>query len=524
MSEIIYDVAIVGYGPSGAIAACILGQAGLNVYVCDRDHDIYEKPRAIALDHEILRVFQNIGIVDKILPFCEPFTDSCYYGTDGQLIRQLTMVDKPYPLGYVPSMVFTQPSVEAVIRDEVNSLANVIVEKGMTLFDVKQNDKKVTLSLKNELAETTSITSRYVIACDGASSTTRKLLNIKLEDLGFNEHWLVIDLLMSQKGLEKLPQTSVQYCEPERPTTFIIGPKNHRRWEISLKPDEVAFYKSSSENVWTLLERWVSSEDATLWRQASYQFHALVAEQWRDGRVFLAGDAAHQQPPFLGQGMCQGVRDIVNLSWKLKTVLTQKLPENTVDILLNSYGLERKEHVQQLTHIIKKIGSIIGEKEIDKAKIRDQLLLDESGGVVKPLARQDILPAISLGLVSNTTARGSIFPQPVIIQDGKKLLMDQLLENGWKIFTNIPMKIDLDTLKKFTLPIEIMCIGSQIIEKDQVLENWFSKFSVNAVIVRPDHYIYATANNERDLSLLVDGLVSELDLNITKKPPVFLEC
>ena len=222
--------------------------------------------------------------------------------------------------------------------------------------------------------------------------------------------------------------------------------------------------------------------------------------------------------------MCQGVRDIVNLSWKLKTVLTQKLPENTVDILLNSYGLERKEHVQQLTHIIKKIGSIIGEKEIDKAKIRDQLLLDESGGVVKPLARQDILPALSLGLVSNTTARGSIFPQPVIIQDGKKLLMDQLLENGWKIFTNIPMKIDLDTLKKFTLPIEIMCIGSQIIEKDHVLKNWFSKFSVNAVIVRPDHYIYATANNERDLSLLVDGLVSELDLNITKKPPVFLEC
>ncbi|WP_284091046.1 bifunctional 3-(3-hydroxy-phenyl)propionate/3-hydroxycinnamic acid hydroxylase [Acinetobacter pittii] len=508
----IYDVAIVGYGPSGAIAACILGQAGLKVYVCDKDRDVYDKPRAIALDHEILRVFQNIDIIDDILPFCEPFTDSCYYGAEGQLIRQLTMVDKPYPLGYVPSIVFTQPAVERVIREKVCHLKNITIQLETRLVDLKQKADTADLSLEHVTGEHSTIRARYVIGCDGASSTIRKLLDVKLEDLGFNEPWLVVDVQVNEKGLAKLPKTSVQYCEPQRPATFVIGPGNHRRWEISLKPEEDPVYQATSEGTWKLLQRWITPEDANLWRQASYNFHALVAEKWRDGRVFLAGDAAHQQPPFLGQGMCQGIRDVVNLSWKLKTVLTHPLNHNASEALLNSYGLERKEHVCQLTNTIKKIGEVICERDLNQAKLRDKMLLDNNKGVVKPVARQDILPHLSKGLVTETEGRGRIFPQPVVVQNEQEILMDHILKNGWKVFVDSTIQIREDVLDHFILPIQLIQIEKNLQEKDPLVASWFKEFAVHAVIVRPDHYVYATAKNSENLYTQFEQLTRDLGL------------
>ena len=118
----VFDVAVVGFGPTGAVLAALLGQAGLRCWVGDRSTEVYDKPRAISLDHEILRIFQQIGVVDKVLQHVEPFTPSEYFGADGRLIKRLTMVEPPYPLGYTPSNVFTQPPVEAALREHVASL------------------------------------------------------------------------------------------------------------------------------------------------------------------------------------------------------------------------------------------------------------------------------------------------------------------------------------------------------------------------------------------------------------------
>ena len=136
----------------------------------------------------------------------------------------------------------------------------------------------------------------------------------------FDEPWLVVDLQVAEAALGKLPQTAAQFCDPRRPTTFIIGPGQHRRFEVMLLPGEDPRAMEEPDHVWQLLEKWLTPADATLWRAASYRFHALVVAEWRRGRVLLAGDAAHQQPPFIGQGMCQGVRDVANLVWKLDRV------------------------------------------------------------------------------------------------------------------------------------------------------------------------------------------------------------
>ena len=512
-----FDVAVVGFGPSGAVAAALLGQAGIRTLVIDRAREVYARPRAIALDHEIMRVFQQLGLADEISQFCQPFTPSEYYGVDGQLIKRLATVAPPYPLGYTPSMVFTQPPVERALREHVAGLPAVTVALGQRFLGVTQDADGATVEIQDEVGVTRRIGAQYVIGCDGASSSVREAVGITLEDLAFDEPWLVIDVLVNQQGLAKLPQTSVQHCDPARPCTYVIGPDNHRRWEISLLPGEDPAWMATDEGAWSMLRRWIGPDDGELWRQASYRFHALVAGEWRKGRVFIAGDAAHQQPPFLGQGMCQGVRDVVNLCWKLRAVLAG----DAADALLDSYGPERGAHVRRLTARIKDIGRIICERNVDAARARDARLLEEAGGEIKTVARQDIIPPLETGLLASLghSAKGTLFPQPRVRDGAGTVLLDALAGTGWRVVTSlrladIPKELRVQATALGTL----VCLAPEptaaapvagiveTVETEGVMANWFARHACVAAIVRPDHYVYGAAADAGELARLLAGL------------------
>jgi 3-(3-hydroxy-phenyl)propionate hydroxylase len=469
------DVAIVGCGPAGVVLAALLGQAGLRVHVCDRLPGVHEIPRAIALDHEILRVFQQIGVLEAVMPHVEPFTPSEYFGVDGQLIRRMTMVAPPYPQGHVPSAVFTQPPVERVLRQRVAALPGVTLALGVEMTGLAQDDHGVSLAY----ADGSRVRALYAVGCDGGSSGVRERLGIALEDLDFDEPWLVVDVLVNKRGLAKLPDTSVQYCEPERPCTMVIGPKNHRRWEISLKPGEDPREAATPERTWQLLSRWLTPEDGTLWRQSSYRFHALVAETWRAGRVFIAGDAAHMQPPFLGQGMCQGIRDAANLAWKLAAVLRQ----GGSSALLDSYGIERRAHVRELTTRLKAVGALICERDVARARARDARLLAEGGGVVRDTPRQDVLPPLTTGLLHAGAGAGTLFPQP-LLSDGA--LMDERFGHGWRLVTDGTLALDAP-------PGATLVDLCRVPEREGVVADWMARHGVRAALVRPDHYVYGSA-------------------------------
>jgi 3-(3-hydroxy-phenyl)propionate hydroxylase len=450
-----FDVAIVGLGPAGAACAALLGGLGVKTVAVERSPEVYDKPRAFALDHEVMRVFEDIGIAEAVAPHTAPFTPSEYYGADGQLIKRLGALPPPWPLGWPPSMVFEQPPVEALLRKRAAMVAEVIHDE---VVGVDLADDFVRLRLRDG----EPLTARYVVACDGAGSTVRKALGIEYEDLEFDQEWMVVDLRVNERGLAKLPQVSIQYCEPERPATYLIGVGSHRRWELMLHPNE-------QPDAWQLLSRWVTPDDAELWRAASYRFHALVAQNWRCGRVFLAGDAAHQQPPFTGQGMCQGIRDVANLSWKLHYVLTGK----AADKLLDTYETERKQHAKRLIAVVKDIGRIIGERDPAAARERDRLLLEQAGGQVVTVPRQNLIPPLEGGFRAENlhSAIGTLFPK-----DG---------HTGMRVVVRPP-------------------------EGAPVLRAWFERWNALAAVVRPDHYVFGIANSNPALERVLQGMAKQL--------------
>ncbi|OYU48722.1 MAG: FAD-binding monooxygenase [Rhizobiales bacterium PAR1] len=491
-----YEVAIIGFGPVGAVAACQLGQAGVRTLVIDSAETIYDKPRAVALDHEIARILQGLGLSDALAVCAEPFTDSIYFGADGRVIKRLTMLAEPHPQSWLPSMVFMQPTLEAAVREHAKTYPSVTIALGETLTGIAQDADQVRLEIENAEGRRV-ITAAYVIACDGASSTTRKMLGLPLEDLGFDEPWLVVDVLADPQGLAKLPQTSVQYCEPFRPATFVICTGNHRRWEISLRPGEDAREMEKPENVWRLLSRWIAPADATLWRSAAYRFHALVAREWRQGRVFIAGDAAHQQPPFLGQGLCQGLRDVANLSWKLIRCLRGAAGES----LLDTYGPERGGHVRKLTGIIKHIGGLIGERDATRARERDDRLIAEAGGTIAAVPRQELMPALDAGFISANAhpARGTLFPQPWINTASGRQRLDDVAGGGMRLVTAPAAAAPGEALRQAMIAIggSIITFGtaSGLVECDGVIRDWMAKHQASYALVRPDNYVFGTASD-----------------------------
>ena len=509
------DVAIVGAGPTGVVLASLLAKRGLTVHVSDSVAEVMSIPRALSLDHEVQRVFQQIGALDAVRPFIEPFTHSEFFGASGQLIRRMTMVAAPYPQGHVPSVVFSQPPVEHALRANLAALPGVHMALGLSMTGLTQNAEGVQL----RYSDASRVQARYAVACDGGASSTRAALGIALEDLGFDEPWLVVDVLCNAQGLAKLPTTSVQYCEPARPCSLIIGTQNHRRWEISLLPCEDPQAVATPERTWALLARWLTPQDGQLWRQTSYRFHALVATQWRVGHVFLAGDAAHMQPPFLGQGMCQGVRDAANLAWKLAAVLQGHVKGAAAERLLDSYCLERGAHVRELTTRIKGVGAVICERDAAKAQKRDEHMLAACGGVVKDTPRQDILPPLSTGLQHevSSSGRGALFPQPRLLAGP---LMDDVCGHGWRLVHDGSLS-DASLAPasgiEFSGLTQVNIQHASTAERDGVVAAWMQRHACLAALVRPDHYVYGTANNSPELQALLAGWQARMQGELAAK-------
>ncbi len=496
-----FDVAVIGYGPVGATLAGLLGRAGLSVGVFDKAGAIYPQPRAVGFDHDAMRIFQRMGAASALAPHIADFRDSCYYGADGQMIRKVARLPPPFPLHWAPNYTCDQPGVEAVLRATVDAMPAVEVHLDSCLTELRDDGQSVCFAVCHGQSPTAHCYSaRYLVGCDGASSTVRRSIRAELASMAYDEPWIVVDLHVDPAYLDQLPQTNVQYCEPRRPSTYIVCPGNHRRWEFMVLDGEPREGELTEPRLWELLRRWVGPAHARIWRAAAYRFHALVARQWGAGRVFLAGDSAHQTPPFLGQGMCQGLRDAGNLAWKLAMVIRGSAHAR----LLETYTQERRPHVEATTLLAKEIGCLLSERDPVRARARDARLLQEGGGRARTLIRQEMIPGITDGLIAaDAPLAGVTLPQPrVRTADGRNCLLDDLHEPDFRILAS--RRADLPELRELAqaagVALVIVCDGSDaagddtspesVSDFDGLLPAWFEAHGVQGVLARPDHYVY----------------------------------
>jgi 3-(3-hydroxy-phenyl)propionate hydroxylase len=517
-----YDVIVVGLGPVGAALALLLGREGFEVAVFEQAEEIYDKPRAIVLDHEALRTLQFCGIAPSFFDTLSPHTGTDFIGLHGQLIKLFDPQRPPFPLGWPPTVMFVQPELENALRGSLSAHANIDVKLGSRVSAVAQAEVGVQVTIEPIRGEAAyEVTAAWLIGCDGANSFVRRSVGIALDDVEFDECWIVVDAWLT--GCAELPNKTTQYCWPSRPATFVVGPRNLRRWEIKLLPHEDPAAFLDEQKVVEVLGNFVDTGALEIWRSAVYRFHAVVASTWRRDRIFIAGDAAHQMPPFLGQGLCAGLRDVANLAWKLVQVMKYDASTD----LLATYQDERRPHVETVIHHAKEFGLIIGELNMHRAISRDEELGQLLRSGTMNTVRQRFIPDLKAGIIAKSDPlAGTIFVQPDVLDaHGNITRFDNLVpprflivaaderphswleedeaESWFKIGGYL-----VSVGRRGTSPNQSARHGTLAFEEvGERFRDWLDSIGARAAVIRPDRYVYGTARNAGELRRLLRTLL-----------------
>ena len=466
MNPIECDVLIAGGGPTGVTLGILLAQQGVSVLIAEKEADIYPLPRAAHLDHETMRILQAAGVADAVAATSRTTDRYDFLTANGQVLLRFEGSAQTGPGGWPGANMIHQPSVEAALRARLAELPSARLESRWELRSFAEDAAGITATIATPDGEL-QVRARYLVGADGARSPVREASGIVFEDLNFEEPWLVVDALVDDAS--RLPPVNLQICDPSRPTTCVLMGQGRHRWEFMILPGESPEQVSNDASVEKLLEPWNVKGAIRLERKAVYTFRARIAQQWRKGRVLLAGDAAHQTPPFAGQGMCSGLRDAMNLAWKLGAVL-----RGAPDTLLDTYKQERGPNLRATIDMAVMMGRIVCITSKWDAFVRNmKFKLARALGKLPDGPVQ--YPPISGGaIMAGTNGAGSYFPQPVA--DGQRL--DAVLGEGqWLLDRERLAKADLAPFR-------------------EALETWLDSHQVEAVLVRPDRHVFGTGDKQ----------------------------
>jgi 2-polyprenyl-6-methoxyphenol hydroxylase-like FAD-dependent oxidoreductase len=522
-----FDVAIVGYGPVGQALAALLGRAGHRVACFERFQEIYRLPRAVHLDHEIMRLLQALGLAEVLAEEMIPVHDYQWFGADGELLMRFE-TQGPARSGWETDYMFFQPELERAIDRRACGQPLVTVERGWEATGLVDHDEGFELTLRRVEEEdgrlsltgdARTVRARWLIGADGANSFVREATGITRRDLGFRERWLVVDAEPHDMGaLAHLPIAS-QWCDPKRPTTIVQSGPRHRRWEFMLLPDEQPSDFEDPNRVWSLLAPWYGRDDGPLTRTAVYEFRSMLASQMRNGHVLLAGDAAHLTPPFLGQGLCSGLRDAANLAWKLDLVLNGLAGER----LLDSIDPERQPQNEAVIGLAVELGKVLCQLDPQAAAERDAALRQ-----AEPPPPPELAP-LTGGVIHRPAGgevdslAGNLSVQGVVSRAGREGRFDDVVGSGFQLIVADgdplgPLSREHRALVD-TLDITVASLDAGaphgVRDLDGRLTAWLSEHGVCAVLVRPDFYVYGSASAAEQLPLLLEDLRSKLHLTTT---------
>jgi 3-(3-hydroxy-phenyl)propionate hydroxylase len=457
------DVLIVGGGPTGVTLALLLAQRGVRVVVAEKEAAIYPLPRAAHLDHEVMRILQQCGVAGRVAATSRTSARYDFLTANREVLLRFEGMDAIGPGGWPASNMIHQPSVEAALRDALADQPTATLRERWEFRSFVDCADGVTATFATPAGER-DIRARYLIGADGARSPVRQAAGIAFDDLGFEEPWLVVDALVDDAS--RLPAVNLQICDPARPTTCVLMGEGRHRWEFMILPGETAAQVSEDTFVADLLKPWNVDGAVRIERTAVYTFRALIAERWRKGRAMLAGDAAHQMPPFAGQGMGSGLRDAANLAWKLAAIVRG----GASDALLDTYQPEREPNLRGIIQMAIMMGQTVCITDPAAAAARDAQMLAARAAGQAPDGGVEYPPILEGAILAGSAAAGSYFPQPVA--DGLKL--DDLLGPEYWLLARA------DLAKVGLAPFRTQ------------LDPWFAKHSAEAVLVRPDRFVFGT--------------------------------
>jgi 3-(3-hydroxy-phenyl)propionate hydroxylase len=492
------DVAIVGIGPIGATLAGLLGRHEINVVAIDREWDVFQLPRAAHIDHTGLRTLQELGLLESLLPTLLNNAGLDFVTADNQLLARV-----PGGAGSVSgvpaSMYFHQPDLDRRIRQAVAAMPSVDMRLGTEVVGIEPGPTGSLVRCVKPDGGVAEVAAKWVIGCDGAWSLTRETLGLELADMKFEERWLVVDLVLQEPTVTALGASAICRCAPERPTYSIPMPQLRHRFEFMLMPNEDPEQMLRSERTTELVAPWMQANSFQIERSAVYTFHGLVARQWHKNRVLIAGDAAHQMPPFLGQGMCSGLRDAANLAWKLHHVLRHGAPSSLID----TYGSERGVHVRQIIAAVLEYGRVICTIDPEEAAERDRRMLSDPTPPTQRMAfKLPQLPSGELVLEGG----GDLFIQPKY--DGGPML-DDLIGPRFAVLSRT--RTGLGASAQWWTE----AVGAFVATLDElpryaaILDRWMTNNSADVVVVRPDRYVLWAGKDLDPVTARVAPLLAE---------------
>ncbi|MCB1390134.1 MAG: bifunctional 3-(3-hydroxy-phenyl)propionate/3-hydroxycinnamic acid hydroxylase [Rhodobacteraceae bacterium] len=524
MKETDFDIIQIGYGPVSKVSALLFDRLGWRVGVFERFGELYPLPRAVCIDHEINRMMHAAGLGEIARAATSPAPVYRWFNKEWKELLTLDWTGESVSGG--PGTLFVhQPSLESLLHDEVRRRANIELNFETECVDFADRGDHVEVTVRDTQTKATrTVTARYLIGIDGANSTVRQKLGITRTDLGFEADWLVVDFLLKE-GLGPRDLGLVecgQWCNPERPTTIVPGGVDLngrvlRRWEFMRLPSETKEEMVQEAKVKELLGDWIKPEQGDLIRHALYTFRSLVADEWRRGRVILAGDAAHLMPPFMGQGMCAGLRDIWNLSWKLDRVLRGTADES----LLDTYMPERRPHVTEVIEQSMFLGSIICIPDPAAAAERDQTFL--SGEAPPPAP----FPILNDGLLARgpdgavQAPAGDLSPHGTVRLRRRTGRYDAFVPAGFTLILDrtIP-ESDLPAATCAALAamgVKVVTIAHRVGASDTEIADSQGQFlpymqtqGVHALLVRPDFFVFGGAADVGGLARLVEDLSRQM--------------
>src|SRR5882757_9995645 len=480
------DVLIVGAGPVGQVLALLLAQQGLRVSVVERWARPYPLPRAVAINHDVLRVLRQLGLGEELSVMLEPSGQAgnrmSFQDEPGQ-----TLVESHIPLesesGFAQMSGFSQPDLEQLLERRVQADPLIDQYRGFSLEQLSEDGA-------------------------GISATIRPLLGVEMTDLGFNRDWLVVDVV-PHTAPSWLPY-ACQRLGPARPTTLVPAGPGRRRWEFMMLPTDDQDSIDTNENAWSLLKPWdIHPGNADLVRHALYTFRGRWADQWHRGRTILAGDAAHQMPPFLGQGFNSGIRDAANLAWRL-ALLVRRKGRNS---LLDDYAAERSAQVRQIVEETVAIGRMICMTDPDQTALRDVELKRLGTQGIQQMHRnwplrggtlRDDGGGRNLGLQCVVGTRTRVTPLDDVIAPPSFVLLGRDRD---------PVELLSPTQRAAWRQLRGRSAHfgpGGLADAELKYAPWFERLNASVVLVRPDFQVFGGVLNPHTTDDLVDDLADRV--------------